>query len=204
MKGTLVFFQSRVPTRWEIENCRTIELTQDHLWNPNEVNKAKVTTKYQKDDIESETYRQVCAFTKLLCVINGVNDCKCQSNIDSGLSVFDEHIMIPRMVSSVKVATAFRETRTIAFVGAKDCHSQVNAETIARRFCCRLETTHQTLKSTTQRGVCQSLHPLHRRYPVDHLDLHRKLLQETFYTDTLFSKVKSLAGYRCAQLITNG
>ena len=154
--------------------------------------------------MESETYRQVCAFAKLPCVANCVNDCKCYSNIDSGLSVFDEHKMIPRMVSSVKVATAFRETRTITFVGAKDRHSRVNAETIARRFRCGLETAQRTLKSTTQRGVRQSLHPLHRRYRVDHLDLHRKRLQETFYTDTLFSKVKSLAGYTCAQLITNG
>lgn len=95
MKGTTVFFQSRVPTRWEIENCRTIELTQDHPWNPNEVNIAKVTTRNQKDDMESETYQQVCAFPKLPCVTNCVNDCKCYSNIDSGLSVFDECKMIP-------------------------------------------------------------------------------------------------------------
>jgi hypothetical protein len=80
----------------------------------------------------------------------------------------------------------------------------VNAETLARKFRCGLETAQRTLKTTTQRGIRQSLHPLHRRYQVDHLDLHRKRLQETFYTDTLFSKVKSLAGYTCAQLITNG
>jgi hypothetical protein len=95
MKGTTVFFQSRVPTRWEIENCRTIELTQDHPWNPNKVNIAKVTTNNQKDDMESETYQQVCAFKKLPCAANCVNDCKCYSNIDSGLSVFDENKMIP-------------------------------------------------------------------------------------------------------------
>ena len=112
--------------------------------------------------------------------------------------------MFTRMVSSVKVATAFCETRTIAFVGAKDRHSRVNAETVARRFRCGLETAQWTLKSTTQREVRQLLHPLHRRYRVDHLDLHRKRLQETFYTDTLFSKVKPLAGCTCVQLITNG
>jgi hypothetical protein len=70
MKGTTVFFQSRVPTRWEIENCRTIELTQDHPWNLNEVNIAKVTTKNQKDDMESEMYQQVCAFAKFPCAAN--------------------------------------------------------------------------------------------------------------------------------------
>jgi hypothetical protein len=111
--------------------------------------------------------------------------------------------MIPQMVSSVKVATAFCEARSIAFVRAKDCHLRVNTETIARRFRCALETAQQTLKSTMQWGVHQSLHLLHQQYWVDHLDLHCKQLQETFYTDTLFLKVKSLAGHTCPQLITN-
>jgi hypothetical protein len=39
---------------------------------------------------------------------------------------------------------------------------------------------------------------------VDHLNLHRKRLKDVFYMDTLFSKVKSIAGHTCAQLITNG
>jgi hypothetical protein len=120
------------------------------------------------------------------------------------LSAFDDYGLVTRMVSSVKIATAFREPNCIAFVGAKDRHSRINAETLARKFRCGLETAQRTLKATTQRGVRQSLHPLHRRYRVDHLDLHRKRLREAFYTDTLFSKVMSLAGFTCAQLITNG
>jgi hypothetical protein len=35
---------------------------------------------------------------------------------------------------------------------------------------------------------------LHRRYRVDHLNLHRRRLHDVFYMDTLFSKVKSLSG----------
>ncbi len=50
----------------------------------------------------------------------------------------------------------------------------------------------------------QALHPFYRRYRVDHLNLNWWQLHDTFYMGTLFSKVKSLGGYTCAQLITNG
>ena len=103
----------------------------------------------------------------------------------------------------MNVATAHRDVN-ISFVGSKDRHSQVNAETVARKFRCGIETAQRTLKTTTQRGVRHSIHPLHRCYRVDHLNLHRRRLDDTFYMDTLFSKVKSLNGRTCAQLITNG
>ena len=57
--------------------------------------------------------------------------------------------------------------------------------------------------SATQRGVCHSIHPLHRLYHIDHLHLHRQR-DDTFYMDTLFFKLKSLNGHTCAKLITNG
>ena len=67
-----------------------------------------------------------------------------------------------------------------------------------------METAQKTLKATTQCGVRHAVHPLHRRYRVDHLNLHRRRLRDVFYMDTLFSKVKSISGFTCAQLITNG
>ncbi|KAI2490038.1 Reverse transcriptase (RNA-dependent DNA polymerase) [Fragilaria crotonensis] len=119
------------------------------------------------------------------------------------LAPYDELTLLSRMIGNVNVATAHREVN-VSFVGSKERHSQVNAETVARKFRCGLETAQRTLKTTTQRGVRQSIHPLHRRYRVDHLNLHRRRLNDTFYMDTLFSKVKSLNGHTCAQLITNG
>ena len=101
------------------------------------------------------------------------------------------------------MATAHREV-SLSFVGSKDCHSHVNAETVARLFRCGIETAQRTLKTTTQRGVQHTIHPLHRQYRADHLNLHRRRIDDTFYMDTLFSKVKSLNGHTCAQLITNG
>ena len=72
------------------------------------------------------------------------------------------------------------------------------------RFRCGIKTIQKTLKATTQRRVCQAVHPLHRRYRVGHLNLNRKWLNDTFYMDTFSSKAKSIAGFTCAQRISNG
>ena len=68
MAGTTVFFQSRETTRWELENCTTIELTRYHTWDPHGVIISGVDTRPgKKTDMETERYRQDCAFTESMC-----------------------------------------------------------------------------------------------------------------------------------------
>ena len=79
-------------------------------------------------------------------------------------------------------------------------HSSVNFENLSRMWNIGLETAKRTLQVTTQRGVRTAVHPLHRRYRVDHLHLNGD-----WSTDTLFSKVISIHGNNCAQeVFTNG
>jgi hypothetical protein len=197
ISGTTVFFISRAPSKWEIENCSVIEMTLDSPWNPAEVYIRSLGA--TRGTIKETTMREIC--TMQTQVASG-KPCDC-CELSNDLALYDESHMVSKVVAAVRIATASRESN-LAFVGAKDCHSQVNAETGARRFRCGLETAKKTLKATTQRGVRQSMHPLTCRYRVDHLNLHRWRLNDTFYIDTLFSKVTSLAGFTCAQLITNG
>ena len=198
LSGTTIFFSSRVPTKWELENCRVVEMTLDSPWNPAEVQIRRVGV-LPTTDTEQTTMREICAHKNKMICKNG-KQCDC---CNSDLSVHEDAAMITRMIGSVTVATTHREPN-VSFIGSKDRHSQVTAEIVAKRFRCGIETAQKTLKSTTQRGVRQALHPLNRRYRVDHLNLNRKRLHDTFYMDTLFSKVKSLGGNTCAQLITNG
>jgi hypothetical protein len=124
-----------------------------------------------------------------------------------------------RMVKAVNIATSSRRyerdgtcdnydenvtTHHVSFLGTKDRHAHVTAEEVVRKFRGGIETAKKTLLTTTQRGVRQARHPLHHRYRVDHLHLNRKHLNETFYMDTLFSRVKSLNGHKCPQIYTNG
>jgi hypothetical protein len=94
-----------------------------------------------------------------------------------------------RLIASVQIASS---DPTVASVdsgdalGAKavlslDRHSKVSPEELSRKWGCGLETAKRTLKVTTQKGIRYAVQPLHRRYRVDHLNLHRKRLnQERF------------------------
>ena len=198
MEGTTVFFESRVPSKWEIENCPVIELTMDVPWNPSEVYINSVNTNATMEDT---TMREIHAM-ETGNKYRPQSECECHA-CTSDIAVCNDRHLIQRMISSVQIASASRP-KQLSFVGVKDRHSKVSAEIVAKRFQCGLETAKQTLKATTQRGIRNSVHPLNRRYRVDHLNLNRRRLHDTFYMDTLFSKVKSLSGYKCAQLITNG
>ena len=68
----------------------------------------------------------------------------------------------------------------------------ITPENLSKVWRIGLDTAKKTLRVTTQRGVRTAVHPITRRYRVDHLALHRNRLNDEFYTDTLFSRVKSL------------
>jgi hypothetical protein len=46
MTGTNIFFKSRVPTPWEMENCRVIIMMHDSTWDPTTVQISSVTSDY--------------------------------------------------------------------------------------------------------------------------------------------------------------
>jgi hypothetical protein len=145
------------------------------------------------NNMERTTMREICTMQSVPTSKKG-KQCGCY-NLDQ--SVYDDAMMITKMIGGVSIVTAHRELQ-VSFVGTKDRHSHSNAEAVAKRFRCGIETAQKTQKATTQRGVWQLLHPLNRRYRVDHLNLNRRRLINTFYMDTLFSTVKSLGGNTCA------
>jgi hypothetical protein len=72
MKGTTIFFQTRVPTSSEYENCCIVELTVDTPWNPGEVNISNVHA--SNLTMEQLTYRNVCDLRAFHAVINNVRE----------------------------------------------------------------------------------------------------------------------------------
>jgi hypothetical protein len=42
MKGANIFFETRVPTTWEMDNCRMIVMTDDAVWEPDNVSIAQI------------------------------------------------------------------------------------------------------------------------------------------------------------------
>ena len=207
MEGTVVYFESRVPTDDELMECRHITLTSDEEWDPATVSISSATRLSR----EEEELRRIHS------VSTGDRD-ELSSFEEEPLSeissVYDERSFCQRMISAINVAFHARSREedelnekrrhNVSFVGSKHRHSRITAEEVARKFGCGLETAKKTLKATTQHGIRHALRPLHRRYRVDHLDLHRRRVHDTFHMDTLFSKTTSINGKTCANLFTNG
>lgn len=196
MMGTTLYFTTRVPTEYELEQCERITMTDDNIWDPINVHIGAFATMEEKVRFQ-------------LSSMSITHDDGGLSNVEDQLlctvsPVFNHIEFTHRAIKAIRMAHPFKHTVTISSMHSNDRHSHVTAEMVARLLHCGLDTATKTLKKTTQIGIRHALHPLHRRYRVDHLDLSRRRLNATFYTDTLFTRYKSLNGNVCAQIYTNG
>jgi len=96
------------------------------------------------------------------------------------------------------------ESSFIASYDTRHRRPDVEPSYLAKQWGISLETATKTLRATTQAGIHHAIHPLSRRYRTDHMTLRHRRLHDTFYSDTLFSGIKSLHGNKCAQVTTNG
>ena len=94
--------------------------------------------------------------------------------------------------------------RIIASAVTTDRHSVISAENMSKKWKIGIETAKRTMQVTTQRGIRTAMHPITRRYRVDHLQLHKNRLNSHFYCDSLVARTKSLQGNNGAQVYTNG
>jgi len=95
-------------------------------------------------------------------------------------------------------------TTAIAAYNTQHRRSDINPSTLSRQWGIGLETAKSTLRATTQLGIRHAIHPITRCYRTDYMALRHRRLHTTFYSDTLFSNVRSLTGSKCAQLTTDG
>ena len=186
--GPNLFFETRVPSDWEMSNLQLIELTAPH-WDPSTLN---MPVTYD-DDARYRTINALSGLSESETMLGNVT-----SSLDSRrlCVLYSSAVQVPDVPTGTGVSIAATVTG--------ERHTSVTAENLARMWGIGLETAKRTLHVTTQRGVRTAIHPLHRRYRVDHLHLNRRRLNGDWYSDTLFSKVTSLQGNNCAQVFTNG
>lgn len=201
--GTIISFESRVPTQEEMDSLPVIILTADH-WDPENITLSKV-----RSTIEQNVFRTVCSLTSGLMK----HDIEALSRAHSIYRNTELQKFVDRMISRVRVACATRNDidemeenmkRNVAKVRSNDRHSRVNAENLARMWNIGLESAQRTLQVTQQTGTRTATGPLHRFYRVDHLDLHRPRLAGTWFVDTLLAGVKSITGKTVANVFTQG
>ncbi len=65
MEGTTVYFETRVPTGWELENSKSIQVTDSTVWNPSNVTIAGVSSDPDLPMMEIATRRSLFALVPL-------------------------------------------------------------------------------------------------------------------------------------------
>jgi hypothetical protein len=92
MTGTTIYFETRVPSNWELDNCRIIVMTDESTWDPNTVSIATVTSE--------PIFRPTCERQREpVRIANTVDELRDISN------VYDENTMIQSVLSCVNIAT---------------------------------------------------------------------------------------------------
>lgn len=216
--GSTVYFDSYVPTDEEIEKYPHIVLTDDEMeWDPTGVE--------MRDDSSSNgnTIRIQQAWTE--------RERRCHVPIeyesDLCLGSISDHLvpdrLYERLVNSVHISNAAPskhkrkpKSKTEKKVSAHSAsrksimkiattrHTVVSYESIARLMNITLDKAKEMMRVTTQKGIRTAIHPITRRYRVNHLDLHSSRLAGQWYVDWLSAGTISLAQNRGAFIYSNG
>ena len=186
MRGTTTMIKTRCPTRQELDECRKYYLSDPDYWDPNNV---QFTPGKRIESITVSTATIAPSFTDLSLRQ------ECQRDICS--------LSVPRK------PTHYPPNATLNDFGGKniltsDRHHEITPEMLSRKWGCGLKTARATLDHTTQMAVRSAVGPLTRRYRTDIMQLHYKRLNTRIYTDTMFSKAKSLKDHTCSQIFTDG
>ena len=211
-------FVSRKPTWEEYGQYPHVELTSPMRWDPSSDQFAK----------KEETYvSSVCVVKTLLATDHARNASRLVSAVNSlrslRMSIGQEDGSLgDRLVAAVNVAADDTvgdglsgrndnvvypmddESRKMFALSTSEQRSTITPEILSRRWGVGLDTAKRTLQVTTQSGIRNVLAPGEKkvRQKLDHLAFPN--LSGKWYTDTMFSKTKSIRGHLVAQVFTNG
>ena len=141
--GTVVHFESRVPSEWEKTHLPIILLTSDE-WNPNQ--EVLRPGSPSRESIEMRTVHSLMSGMTGR-QINAVKDNRSQITVNGEIemqlgqisSVYNQRDFTERLISAVNIATAYRddidrqnETRKLSSIISNDRHSAATPEDLAR------------------------------------------------------------------------
>ena len=205
--GTAVYFDTRVPTHKEMAECTRIVMTGDSEWDPSSVQLSQIRTK------EEEGCRKICeaaqqdptSVFEIDQILGEIGDSYVERTMTERLINVRAPNPIPKpRREPLPPLPKDHYNRLASEMASKTRHSAITPEEVSRKFNIGIEKAKETLQVTTQRGIRHAVHPLHRRYRVDHMQLNRKRLNAQFYTDHLLAKTKSLDGNTGAWVYTTG
>ncbi len=222
MNGSFCSLLTRCPTEDEMDRCRKVYLSSEEMWDPN----GNPFGLPPDSDVSNNAYYHISSASRRvserhICAKMGSNPLP-TNQVPSGIGEFDTAMLsispslchetfVQRAINSATVslppALPPRSTTRISPTDSaitNDRHHPLTPASLAKKFGIGLNTAKQTIKVTTQLGVRSAVHPLSRRYRTDFWSNRHRRLNTTVFTDTFFSKTKSVRQNTCAQLYTTG
>ena len=187
VKKSMIGVTTRCPSLQEYESCRHLVMTSPQIWDPTSKDLPHHSQDAHVDSLESWHH-----------VNTGDYHIAQSSESDSLLS------SISSVLTPQTFMEKFRSLRLTSAIDSQGRYTRNSADTIAKTFQVSLQTAHDTISATTQHGARSAMHPIVRRYRTDLVrGINARQLPGKWYTDTFFSKYKSIRGHTCAQLFTN-
>jgi hypothetical protein len=179
--GTVIFFDSRTPTEYELAHCPHIELSSNAPWNPRDV---RFPTPMHHVE-EGHLVHQVR--------VSGTQDTAKRFDLSEAREIHLTRVMAERLISEIRVSEiGVDEPADVplprTFTSDKR-HTGVSAKDLSERWFIGLAQAIETIKATTQNCIRSAILPLSRRYRADRI-FEKPLLRGDFYTDTMDGRCK--------------
>jgi hypothetical protein len=197
MRGVISYIETRKPTEEELLKCERYELTSATPWDP-----------YLTPDDEMGQHTAIREVQAIAVEKSSQSCCPPELTED----------ILPRIIKAVQfqapvddvthheadVIAHAASQRGLEALQATSRKNVITKEVLAQRWYTGLESADRTLLATTQEGLRYVEGDLERRLKTSKAHLRFPTLNCVIYSDTLFAKTKSVRGYTCAQLFTDG
>jgi hypothetical protein len=199
MRGVMSYIDTCKPTADEILKCEHYELTSARPWNPNEleldlreIGQTEAVIEDQANSFMHHVVRQEPPELSISSVIRDISSIT-HTSLSDGLSFHEADVILHGM--------AYREAMAVR---SKARSSVITKEVLAKRWYIGIEPAARTLQATTQQGMRYVEGPLERRLRTSQAHMRFPSLNIVTYTDTMFSGKRSVRGFTCAQVFTDG
>ena len=196
MRGVLSYLCTRKPTEQELHACERYELMSSAPWEP----------QHLLLDSEDQRNASMVTYTTYFKMNPPELDLDVTSFNISCLSTHRVHALLNINASPPHEVNVIAHDTQRRLPSLKQGKRRANIEVtdLAKRWYMGTETSFRTLRATTQEGMSFVEGPLERRLRTSQAHLRFPNLNTTIYSDTFFSIAKSVCGYSCAQVFTDG
>ena len=208
-KGTKCIFDSRVPTRQELNECTRFDVTGSDEWDPESVNFTKMRRMSQLSRLPRTVYMTIAgtqaspslssvSWDEKYAYVDLSSDKALLSDVLPSLVKMKE-LSMAQLIVTVHDNEIFPARRS--FVSRKR-HADLAADSLWELWGIGPKRARATLLATTQMGICSAILPLTRRYRADRM-YNIKRLDGKFATDTFYADMKSIHGNTCCQVYSH-